>query len=181
MSLTVRDLEIGFNLYLMGLPNSSDGAVPIPLDVQGRKFAKYIANFGTGLQVAVKSVSLGPGVTDSDQDLNSIADIVSGTNIGFSKIVAIIVVNTTEDPTALLYADAGATNGWTVPYSGWRCSAFGLNSKGESVPGIIFNHNTNSSFQWPVTNGATDTINMNTNTPATATTITGRLIIIGYP
>ena len=40
--------------------------------------------------------------------------------------------------------------------------------------------NTNTSFDWDVVASTTDSINLNSNTPATATTLTGRLIIIGW-
>jgi hypothetical protein len=107
-------------------------------------------------------------------------DQLSGDTIAFAKIAAIIVTNNTQDPTALLWADAGGTNGWVAPYSGWRAFCYGLDAKGGNVPCPVVNMNTNTSFDWDVSNGATDSINLNSNTPATATTLTGRLIIIGW-
>ena len=98
----------------------------------------------------------------------------------FAKIAAIIVTNSTEDPTALLWADTGATNGWVAPYSGWRAFCYGLDAKGGNFPCPVVNMNTNTSFDWDVVASTTDSINLNSNTPATATTLTGRLIIIGW-
>lgn len=184
MALSLRDLEIGVNLYLTALPNTSDGAVPMPFDIQGRKFAKYVANVGTGLICGMQNISMAVATTGGDLDLSAFSDIVSNSNIAFANIVSFIVQNTTEDPTAHIYLDKGATNGldlaapaWTT----WRCGAYGMNSKGENVPGVLFNHNTNSSFQWPVASVGARTVNLNSNTPATATTLTGRLIVIGRP
>lgn len=181
MSLTVQDLQIGFDLYLTAKPNTSDGAVAVPLDIQGRRFAKYVANFGTGLVVGVQNISMAYNTTGGDINLASFADIISSTNIALTKLVAGVLVNTTPDPTALLSLAGGATNPLTSPWSSWRIQSFGLNSRGESLPGTMLNPNTNSSYQWAVASGGQRTVAVSSNTPATETTLTGRLIVIGYP
>ena len=177
---SLRDLTMTLALDIAALPNSADGAVPVTMDSVKRRFASLTRAVADGLTVAYQPISMAVNTTGSDLQLDAFVDQLSGDTISFAKIAAIIVTNSTEDPTALLWADAGATNGWTIPYSGWRAFCYGLDAKGGNFLCPVVNMNTNTSFDWDVSNGATDTINLNSNTPATATTLTGRLIIIGW-
>lgn len=176
---SLRNGTFSFTFGVNAQPNSADGVTSVKLSDDGRNFGQVTINVAQGMTVAYQNISMAVNTTGSDLQLDAFVDQLSGDTIAFSKIDAIIVVNSTDDPTALLWADAGATNGWTIPYSGWRAFCFGRAADGSFMPCPIYNPNTNTSFDWDVSNGATDTINLNSNTPATATTLTGRLIIIG--
>lgn len=177
---SLRNATFSFSIGIGAQPNSADGVTRVDLSDDGRTFGQVTINVGQGMTVAYQNISMAVNTTASDLQLDAFVDQLSGDTIPFAKIVAIIVVNSTDDPTALLWADAGATNGWTAPWSGWRAFCYGRAADGSFLPCPIYNGNTNTSFDWDVANGATDTINLNSNTPATATTLTGRLIIIGW-
>lgn len=177
---SLRNATLTVSVGINAQPNSADTVNQVKLTDDGRIFGEVTINVANGMTVAYQNISMAVNTTASDLQLDAFVDALSGDTIAFAKIAAIIVTNSTDDPTALLWADAGATNGWTVPWSGWRCIAYGRDASGGNIPGVLANFNTATSFDWDVTNGATDTINLNSNTPATATTLTGRLIIIGW-
>ena len=177
---SLRNATLSFTFGVNAQPNSADTITQVKLTDDGRQFGQVTINVAQGMTVAYQNISMAVNTTASDLQLDAFVDSLSGDTIAFSKIVAIIVTNSTDDPTALLWADAGATNGWTIPYTGWRAFCYGRQADGSYLPCPVYNGNTNTSFDWDVANGATDTINLNSNTPATATTLTGRLIIIGW-
>lgn len=177
---SLRNATLSFTFGVNAQPNSADTVTQVKLTDDGRIFGEVTINVANGMTVAYQNISMAVNTTGGDLQLDAFVDALSGDTIAFAKIATIIVTNSTDDPTALLWADAGATNGWTAPYSGWRCIAYGRDAAGGNIPGVLPNFNTHTSFDWDVVNGATDTINLNSNTPATATTLTGRLIIIGW-
>lgn len=177
---SLRNATLSFTFGVNAQPNSADTVTQVKLTDDGRIFGEVTINVANGMTVAYQNISMAVNTTGGDLQLDAFVDALSGDTIAFAKIATIIVTNSTDDPTALLWADAGATNGWTAPYSGWRCIAYGRDASGGNIPGVLPNFNTHTSFDWDVVNGATDTINLNSNTPATATTLTGRLIIIGW-
>jgi len=176
---SLRDMTMTFALDIAALPNAADGAVPVAMDSIKRRFSSLTRAVADGLTVAYRNISLAVNTTDSDLDLTAFVDQLSGDTIAFAKIFAVIVTNNTDDPTALLWADTGSATGWVAPYSGWRAFCYGLDSKGGNFPCPVINPNTNTSFDWDTTS-LLKLINLNSNTPATATTLTGRLIIIGW-
>ena len=177
---SLRNATLTVSVGINAQPNSADTVNQVKLTDDGRIFGEVTINVANGMTVAYQNISMAVNTTGGDLQLDAFVDALSGDTIAFAKIAAIIVTNSTDDPTALIYADAGATNGWTAPYSGWRAFCYGRDASGGYLPCFIANFNTATSFDWDVANGATDTINLNSNTPATATTLTGRLIIIGW-
>lgn len=181
MAVTVTDLSMNLGFLLKTLYSGGDQSQQVSLDGAGGSLARFTANVGTGLIAGAQDISMAVNTTGSDIDLTAFVDVITGQTLNFAKILMIMVINTTEDPTALLWADTGSASGWVAPFSGWRAFCYGRNSMGQCFPCPVVNHNTNTSYDWDTANGATDMINLNSNTPATATTLTGRLIVIGYP
>ena len=174
---TLSDLNIAFSMNLMAKPNSADGTVPIRLSMQDKAvFAKAQRAIEDGWRVAYQDVSMAAS-TAADVDLTAFVDQLSGDTLNFAFIHMIIAYSSTEDSTALLTWDAGTTNGFDIP-GAWLLICYGKDSDGDVLPSYIYNPNTNTTYDW-ATSGSKKTINAVAANGVTATTITGRLIVIG--
>jgi hypothetical protein len=175
---TLSDATLTFQFGMMAQPNSSDVAVEIRLNNNKARYGSIKLNVGDGMRVAYQNISMAVATTGSDVDLTAFVDQLSGDTLNFSFIHLIMIVNDTSDVTALLSLSDGATNGWTAPGASWFREAYGLDADGGFLPGYAYNPNTHTSFDW-ATSGSNKTIQIVSNTPTTATTLTGRLIVIG--
>lgn len=179
MAVQLSNLLLGVNLTLTTKGTAADSASQIMLADDGAAAAFFRANLNATLKAGFQDVSMAAGATGSDVDLTAFADSAADQTLNFAYVVAVILINTTQDVSALMTLDAGGTNGWTGPGSGWFLKAFGRNSQGGGLPVYVFNPNTTVANRW-ATSGSLKTINLVANSPDVATTLTGRLIVIGY-
>lgn len=179
MAILVSNLALQVGLGLDVVSTTASSNQPIPLSDDGQFSAAFGANRGALMKAGAQNISMAAGATGSDVDLTAFVCAETSATLNFSYVVAVILLNSTEDVSALLTLDAGGTNGWTGPGSGWFLKAYGRNTQGGGVPAYLCNPNTTVANRW-ATSGSLKTVNLVANTPDVATTLTGRLIVIGY-
>lgn len=173
-------LALSGSLSARVLRSTADGTSQVVLDQEGRSAYTFTANRGTGLSLAMNAISLAAAATSADIDLTAMVDAETGLTIAFANIVAVILVCDNNDGTAQLVGSKGAANGWDAIATGWTLLASGLNSVGGGLPAMQLNNAAGlATWKWTV-DGTHKTIKIVANTPQTATTVTGRLIVVGY-
>lgn len=163
-TVKISTAEAGVNVYCTG---------------DSRPVVSFPIQSADNLVWARNAISMAAGATGSDIDLNAVIDADTGISINFAYVLGVFVFNTTADQTAHLDAQKGGATAWDVPFTGWKAIGYGYDTSGRMLPGYVWNPNHSASYGWVVTNGATDTIRLIASTPATATTLTGQLIIVG--
>lgn len=177
VQLTNAMLRFAMGLFTKGTLADQSGQIALGDD--GALDAGWAADLGAGLKAGFQDISMAAGATGTDIDLTAFADSATDQTLNFSYVVFVGVLNTTQDVSALFTLDAGGTNGWTGPGSGWFCKAYGRNTRGHNLPAYQFNPNTTVANRWATT-GSLKTVNLVANSPDVATTLTGRLVVIGY-
>ena len=128
---------------------------------------------------ARQAISMAVTTTGGDQDANVVVDADTGVTQNFATWAAAFLINTTNDPTARLLLQGGSANPVLFPAASWAQYAWGFDAKGRNFPSLVVNPNFTGTGSSPIVNSTGDQYRIVSNTPVTATLLTGSLILIG--